>query len=106
MMIMMIFCPVYEVSSAGKPLSPTKAICGRVDRFLSGEWRELWRDCQEHPGLQVKSRPSGGHSEQEEAYQRAQKAKHAVLKGQISDGARALMQPGPLKWSDHIVGQV
>ena len=26
MMIMMIFCPVYEVDSAGNPLSPTKAV--------------------------------------------------------------------------------
>ena len=46
MMIMMIFCPVYEVDSAGNLLSPTKAIRGRVDRFLGGEWRELWKDCQ------------------------------------------------------------
>ena len=101
MMIVMIYCPVYEVDSSGNPLSPTKAVKGRVDRFLGGEWRELWRDCHEHPGLQVKAKPSRGYNEEEEAYRRAQKAKHAVLNGQISDGARALVQPGLLRWSQH-----
>ena len=37
MMIVMIYCPVYEVDSSGNPLSPTKAVKGRVDRFLGGE---------------------------------------------------------------------
>ena len=106
MMIVMIYCPVYEVDSSGNPLSPTKAVKGRVDRFLGGEWRELWRDCQEHPGLQVKAKPSRGYNEEEEAYRRAQKAKHAVLNGQISDGARALVQPGLLRWSQHIIDQM
>ena len=106
MMIMMIFCPVYEIDSAGNPLSPTKAVRGRVDRFLGGEWRELWKDCQELPGVQVKARPSRGYTEEEEVYRRAQKAKHAVLNGQISDGARALVQPGLLKWSQHIIEQM
>ena len=102
-MIMMIFCPVYEVDSAGNILSPTKATRGRIDRFLFGEWRESWKDCQEHPSLQVKTKPSRGYNEEEEAYRRAQKANHAVLNGQVSNGARALVQPGLLKWSQHIV---
>ena len=60
MMIMMIFCPVYEVDSGGNLRSPTKAVRGRVDCFLGGESRELWKDCQELPGVQVKARPSCG----------------------------------------------
>ena len=35
----------------------------------------------------------------------AQKAKHAALNGQISDGAQALVQPCWLKWSLHIIEQ-
>ena len=31
---MMIFCPVCEVDNADNPLSPTKAVRVRVDRFL------------------------------------------------------------------------
>ena len=45
-------------------------------------------------------------NEEEEAYRQAQKAKHAVLNGQISDGARALVQPGLLRWSQHIIDQM
>jgi hypothetical protein len=56
--------------------------------------------------VQVKARPSRGYTEEEEVYRRAQKAKHAVLNGQISDGARALVQPGLLKWSQHIIEQM
>ena len=105
-MIMTIFCPVYEVDSAGNPLSPTKAVPNRSDHCLGGEWRELWKDCHELPGLQVKARPSRGYSEEEEAYWRAPKAKRAVLNGQISDGAEALVRPGLLKWSHQIVEQM
>ena len=68
MMIMMIFCPVYEVYSTGNLISPTKAIRGPIDHFLGGKWRELWKGCQELPGLQVKARPSRGYTEEEEAY--------------------------------------
>ena len=44
--------------------------------------------------------------EEEESYRRAQKAKHAALNGQINGGARALVQPGLLKWSQHIIEQM
>ena len=56
--------------------------------------------------MQVKAKPSCGYNGEEEAYQQAQKAKHDVLNGQISDGARALVQPGLLKWSQHIIKQM
>ena len=67
MMIMMIFCPVYDVDNAGNLLPPTKAVRGRVDLFLGGEWRELWKDCQRTSrceGTGVKARPSRGYTEE------------------------------------------
>ena len=44
MMLIMLYAPVYEVTVKGELMSATAAVKSRLDRFNSGEWRELWAD--------------------------------------------------------------
>ena len=67
-------------------MSATAAVKSRLDRFNSGEWRELWADAQGHTNLEWLQKPHQGFQSVEAAERsRLARAKHFALNMQLRD---------------------
>ena len=80
-------------------MSATAAVKSRLDRFNSGEWRELWHDAHEHPELNrlLKAR-RGAQSGQAAQHAKLARAKHYALNGQLRDARQCLTDSGLLSF--------